>query len=98
MAEDEAGHGQGQHLARRHHDREDDGPELLDGVEDEELARRGPGSEKGASMTLQLVILAMRYVKKRVHSSRFENSTRDDLSSKNESKRVKTDRDTSLER
>ena len=28
----------------------------------------------------------------------FENSTRDDLSSKNESKRVKTDRDTSLER
>ena len=30
--------------------------------------------------------------------SLFENSTRDDLSSKNESKRVKTDRDTSLER
>ena len=28
----------------------------------------------------------------------FENSTSDDLSSKNESKRVKTDRDTSLER
>ena len=40
MPEDDAADGQTQHLPRRHHDREDDRPELFNGVEDEELARR----------------------------------------------------------
>ena len=39
MPEDDAADGQTQHLPRRHHDREDDRPELFNGVEDEELAR-----------------------------------------------------------
>ena len=41
-------------------------------------ALSGPGSEKGASMSLQLVSLAMKYVKERVHSSR----TRREMSSR----------------
>ena len=42
------------------------------------LEKSMPGSEKGASMSLQLVILAMKYVKERVHSSR----TRREMSSR----------------
>lgn len=39
VPEGAGGYDHGEHLARRHHDREDDGPEFFDGVEDEELAR-----------------------------------------------------------
>ena len=57
----------------------------------------GPGREKGVSMSSASTCEfgdGMCQGK----CPLFENSTGDDLSSKNESKRVKTDRDTSLER
>merc|ERR1719171_1720718 len=46
VPEHHAADSEGQHLPRRHHDREDDRPELLDGVEDEELARRARERER----------------------------------------------------
>ena len=63
---------------------------------DERGASLEAGRDKGASMSLQRATFSDDMCQRKCPL--FENSTRDNLSSKNESKRVKTDRDTSLER